>query len=455
MSLFVDIKNLLKHRKTMFTTPSHDGTGFVIPDYENFLGRKFLSYDCSEYEGFDNLSSPSGIIKDAQNTCAEILGAENLYFLTNGSTSGIIASMLACLRADDKVLIARNCHKAVYNGLVLTGAKPYWIIPTVDENWGIFGEVSPESVNEALKKYSDIKALIITSPTYNGVSSDIKKIADICKKNGVIFITDEAHGALNQFLSSERISNAITSGADISVQSLHKNCGAPNPCAVLLRRKNSLVSADDIQKSLNIINTTSPSYPLITASDTCIRFLASKKGNQKVRELYSSIKIFKSHLSEIQGLSIFDNSDFSKILIKADNLSGYDLSEILYDDFNIEDELSNEKSVLFLCGTGTSKLKLKKLEKALIKIVRRNERSFKEHSVLTFPVPEARLTPRNAYKMKIKYVEIKKSLGKTCGELISECPPEIPVLFPGEIIKQAHIEYLQFRTDKSLIGIIG
>ena len=453
MSLNDDLSKLLKHKKTMFTTPSHDGTGFVVPDYEKFLGRKFLSYDCSEYDGFDNFSSPAGIIIDAQDSCAEILGAENSFFLINGSSSGIIASMLSCLKSDDKVLIARNCHKSIYNGLVLTGAIPRWILPEFDGQWGVYGEVSPKSVSDALNKYSKIKALIITSPTYNGICSNIPEIADICRKKGVIFIVDEAHGALKQFLSP--VSNAVTQGADISVQSLHKNCGAPNPCAILLRRKNCVISSSDIQNSLNLINTTSPSYPLISASDTCIRFLASKKGQEKINELYSDIKDFKNKLSGIEGLNFCRNNDFSKILVKIDNLCGYDLSEILYDDFDIEDELANEKSVLFLCGIGTSGFKLNKLKNALLKIIQRKEKSFKEQKVFNFPLPEMKITPKNAFGSKIKYVDIKKSFGKTCGEIISECPPEVPVLLPGEIIRQQHIDYLNFRMKKSSIGIIG
>ena len=453
MSLNDDIKKLLKHKKSMFTTPSHDGTAFVIPEYENFLGRKFLSFDCSEFDGFDNLSFPEGIIKNAQDSCAKILGAENLFFLVNGSTSGILATMLSCLKTDDKVLIARNCHRAVYNGLVLTGAKPYWIMPEFNEEWGVFGEISPKSVSDALSKYSKIKALIITSPTYNGITSDISKISDICREKGVMLIVDEAHGALKQFISENTVSNAVTSGADVSVQSLHKNCGAPNPCAVLLRRKDSVISPDDIQKSLNLINTTSPSYPLILASDSCLRFLSSK--THIIRDLYSNIKIFRENISKIRGFHIYENDDISKVLIRIDNLSGYDLSEILYDDFDIEDEIANEKSVLFLCGIGTSKFKLHKLEKALLKIVRDNEKSFKEQISFKFPLPESRLTPKNAFGMKIRYIDVNMSQGKTCGELISECPPEVPVLLPGEIIKREHIDYLQFKMKKNLIGIIG
>ena len=455
MSLYSEIKNFLKYKKTMFTTPSHDGTGFVIPDYENFLGRKFLSYDLSEYDGLDNLSSPSGIIKSAQENCAAVLKVKNLFFLINGSSSGIIASMLSCLKKDDRVLIARNCHKSVYNGLVLTGAKPYWIIPEFSEEWGIYGKITPETVNAALNKYSKIKALIITSPTYYGICSDIGKISEICRKNGVILIVDEAHGGLKQFLNLYNNYNAVLQGADIAVQSLHKNCGAPNPCAVLIMGENSLISPADVQNSLNLINTTSPSYPLMMAVDSALNFLSSKNGKEKVNELFFNIEIFKKNISSVSDIKILQNDDFSKIVVKTDNLTGYDLSEILYDDFNIEDELANEKSVMFLCGLGTSKFKLKKLENALKKIVYRNEKSFKTIKPYYFTIPEIRITPANAYGNKLKYIDVQKSFGKTCGEVVSECPPEVPVLLPGEIIRECHISYMLNKMNKSLIGVIG
>lgn len=453
MSLYDEIKNFLKHKKTMFTTPSHDGTSFVIPDYESFLGRKFLSYDLSEYDGLDNLSSPAGIIKEAQDSCAKILGAKNLFFLINGSSSGIVASMLSCLKRDDKVLIARNCHKSVYNGLVLTGAKPYWVMPEFIDEWGIYGKVTPESVSSALNKYSKIKALIITSPTYNGICSDISEISNICRQKGVTLIVDEAHGGLRQFLSFENRINAISLGADIAVQSFHKTCGAPNPCAVLMTGKNT--DPVSVQNALNLINTSSPSYPLLMAIDSAVKFLSSEKGNEFVRKLYFNIKSFKEKISEIEGVSVYDNDDFTKILIKINSLTGFDLSEIMYDDFDIEDELANEKSVMFLCGLGTSNLKLKKLEKALIKIVERKEKSLKKVFSYNFPMPESRLTPKDAFGLPLKIVDVQKSVGKTCGESVLEYPPEVPVLLPGEIIREPHVDYMLYKMKKTLIGIIG
>ena len=451
MSLYSEIKNFLKYKKTMFTTPSHDGTGFVIPDYENFLGRKFLSYDLSEYDGLDNLSSPEGIIRTAQENCAALLNVSRLFFLINGSSSGIVASMLSCLKNDDRVLIARNCHKSVYNGLVLTGAKPYWIMPELSDEWGIYGKITPEAVKAALNKYSKIKALIITSPTYNGICSDISEISEICRKNGVILIVDEAHGGLKQFLCN---SNAVLQGAHISVQSLHKTCGAPNPCAVLLMGENSLINPYAVQNSLNLTNTTSPSYPLMMAVDSSLRFLSSKNGKEKVKELFSNIENFKKNISSVPDIKILQNDDFTKIVVKSDNLTGYDLSEILYDDFDIEDELSNEKSVMFLCGLGTSKFKLKKLEKALKKISERNEKSFKTANSYRFTLPETRISPKDAFCSDLKFIDVSKSSGKTCGEVVSQCPPEVPVLLPGEIIRECHISYMLNRMNKTSVGII-
>lgn len=164
----------------MFTTPSHDRTSFVVPDVEEFFGRKFFHNDLSEINDLDNLAEPEGDILESMKRSAELVGVHDLFYLVNGSTSGILGAMLATLKQKDKVLIGRNCHKSVLNGLVLTGAEPVWILPKINEEWGIFNPIEPEKISESFENFSGIKAVIITSPTYEGVSSDIKKIAEIC-----------------------------------------------------------------------------------------------------------------------------------------------------------------------------------------------------------------------------------------------------------------------------------
>ena len=259
MSIASFIEKFKKKKRTLFTTPTHGQGDFVVPETAKMIGRKFFSCDFSEIEGFDNLSHPTGMLKTAQDSAARIFGAKSTFFLTNGSTSGIVATMLSVLHRGDKVLIARNCHKSVYNGLVLSGAVPLWLIPQYNEDWGIYESINIDYLEEMFEKNKDIKAFIMTNPTYEGAMSDIYRISAICKQYGALLIVDEAHGALWNFHKALG-TPSLLQGADIVVQSLHKTAGALNPSALLHIGKEADINPKDIQQALNLISTTSPSY---------------------------------------------------------------------------------------------------------------------------------------------------------------------------------------------------
>lgn len=446
MSIVNFIENYKKRKRTLFTTPSHGQGDFVAPDSLKLLGHKFFTCDYSEIEGFDNLANPIGIINTAQTEAAKIYGSKYTFFLTNGSTSGIIAAMYSLLNKGDKVLIARNCHKSIYNGLVLTGAVPIWLMPQYNKEWGIYETISLDYIEETFARNKDIKVLIITNPTYEGVMSDIYRISDVCKKYNVRLVVDEAHGALWNFHKSLG-TPALIQGADIVIQSLHKTAGALNPSALLHIGKNSDISPKTIQQALNLITTTSPSYPLLVNIEATIKYLNSIKGQQKLQELVKNVNRLIRSLKTIPNLEVYSyNNDVTKILVKVTNLSGFELSDILFDKYRIEDEMANEKSVLFLIGLGTTKSKLKKLEKALfdlcannIKITSTNEY---EHNYITVE-PRVRYTPSLVWGKPSKEVELKYALSRVSMELIADYPPGIPVLIPGEVIKREHIDYLK------------
>ena len=247
MTIRKNTEKIAKSKRILFTTPSHDRDNFIVPDCRKIFGKSFYEHDLSEINGLDNLAKPENSILKAMEKSAELIGAEKVFYLVNGSSSGMIAAMLSVLRENDRVLVARNCHQSVVNGLILTGAEPVWFLPEINAEWGIFNPVSPDEIEEKLSENETIKAVIITSPTYEGVTSDIKAIADICHKYNKILIVDEAHGALKSFCPEIFGENAVRLGADIAIQSLHKTCGAPNPCAILLCGKN--ISPDNIQQS--------------------------------------------------------------------------------------------------------------------------------------------------------------------------------------------------------------
>lgn len=448
MSIINYIEKFKKLHRTLYTTPSHGQGDFVAPLTQKLLGRKFFTCDFSEIEGFDNLSNPKGIIKNAQDYASHVYDSKSTFFLTNGSTSGIIAAMLTTLHKGDKVLISRNCHKSIYNGLVLTGSIPIWVMPQYNKDWGIFETINLDYLEEVLHKNKDIKVFILTNPSYEGVMFDIYRISHICKKYNVKLIVDEAHGALWNFQKSIG-TPSLMQGADIVVQSLHKTAGALNPSALLHIGKDSDINPKQIQESLNLITTTSPSYPLLINIESTIRYLDSEKGKFHLFDIVKSINRFIRTLRTIPNLEIYSyNNDITKILIKVTNLSGFELSDILFEQYGIEDELANEKSVLLLTGLGTTKAKLKKLEKSLIDLCSKNLKITQNNSYTKNYIPtepRVRYIPSLVWNQPYKEVELKYSLSRVCMEVIADYPPGVPILLPGEVIKKEHIEYLSNR----------
>ena len=451
MSIVNFIENYRKKRRVLFTTPSHSQGVFVAPQSEKLIGSKFFSCDYSEIEGFDNLANPTGMIRSAQEDAAAIYGAKSTFFLTNGSTSGVVAAMYAVLNRNDKVVIARNCHKSVYNGLVLTGAVPIWLMPGYNSEWGIYDSLNLNYIEELLYKNKDVKAVIITNPTYEGVMFDISRISAICKKYNAILIVDEAHGALWHFHKAIGTPSLIQ-GADIVIQSLHKTAGALNPSALLHIGWDSPVEAKSIQQALNLITTTSPSYPLLLNIEATVNYLASKKGQLYIQNYIKKLNRLIRSLKTIPNMEVYSvNNDVTKILVKVTNMSGFELSHIMTGKYGIEDELANEKSVLYLTGIGTSDSKLRKLEKALFDLCDNNiilVQNKSKYEALASIEPRMRYTPSALWGKFAKEVDIQHSLARVSMELIADYPPGVPILLPGEVIKKEHIDYLSDTRKK-------
>ena len=276
--------------------------------------------------------------------------------MTNGSTSGVISGILSCVKKDENVLIWSDAHVCHKNGVELAGGNPVYYNLPLDEVWGIPQKVTPE-ILEPYFKQTKIKAVVVTSPSYYGTVSDIRAIKELCKKYGAYLIVDEAHGALYPF--SDKLPESAIKYADIVVQSLHKTAGGLNPTALIHSNLDY-----DIEPYVKKISTTSPSYPLIATIEANINFLNSQKGRKKIDLLIDTINELKRTCTNVD----FGGDDVTKILIKKDGISGFDLSDKLFDVFNIEDEITNDKSTMLLCGLGTSEKKLKKLFEALSKL---------------------------------------------------------------------------------------
>lgn len=333
-----------KTKMSLFTTPSHAQKLFLFPKF-----RQFYKYDISETDSHN----PELALEQAQENAAKIYKTKKTLFLTNGSTSGIIAAVSACVNKDEKVLIWDNAHRCHSNAVKLAGAQSVFYSLEKDTDWDIHKATTVELIEEKLKQ-EKIKAVIVTSPTYEGVVSDIKAISKVCKKYGAYLIVDEAHGALYPFCD-KLPESAIYCGADFVIQSLHKTAGGLNPSA-LLHSNTDL----DIQTALDMITTTSPSYPILASIEKNINYLNSKNGRKAICDLINNIENMKKNLSNCY----FYAGDTTKILVKINGMTGQELSEYLYEKF-IEDEKTNNKSTMLLCGIGTELEKLKRLEKVL------------------------------------------------------------------------------------------
>ena len=340
--------NLFRHKnnKLLFTTPSHSQKFCILNKF-----RQFYKFDISETEAHN----PEIVLDLAQKRAAKIYNVKQTLFLTNGSSSGIITAVLTVANKNDKVLIWKNAHRCHKNAVTLSGAIPIYYDLPINQEWGI-----PEKTTvDILKPYLETekpKAVIITSPTYEGIVSDIKSIKKLCNQFGAYLIVDEAHGALYPF--SDDLPESAIKYADIVVQSLHKTAGGLNPTALI----HSNIDID-LQPALDIVMTTSPSYPLMASIEANINFLNSHRGKKHIAKLIKELKyIRKISNGEFYG------DDITKILIKKEGLTGEKLSEILFDKYNIEDEKTNDISTMLLCGIGTSKRKLKELAKVLHKL---------------------------------------------------------------------------------------
>lgn len=342
----MSLVNLLRKtcRKALFTTPSHGQKFFIYHKLRNLY-----KYDISETD-FHN---PQKALQNAQHKAAKIYGTKSTSFLTNGSTSGIIGAVLACTKKDDNVLIWDNAHQCHKNAVKLAGANPVFYELPVNKEWGVYEKTTPEIIENALLK-QPAKAVIVTSPSYEGIVSDIKAIKKVCEKHSAYLIVDEAHGALYPF--SDKLPQSAVNIADFTVQSLHKTAGGLNPTALL--HCNCEI---DVQSALELITTTSPSYPILASIEKNINYLNSKQGRKQIESLIKEIETLKTACPNCE----FYGDDITKILIKHKNYTGFELSERLFEKYNIEDERTNEKSTMLLCGIGTDKAKLHKLKNAL------------------------------------------------------------------------------------------
>lgn len=441
--LYDKLKNYSRSGIYPFHMPGHKRTDIteegIIP----------YNIDITEIHDFDNLHSPNGVIDEIQKKAAKLYNAKNAFILINGSTGGILSAIRSMTNQGDKILMARNCHKSVYNSAELFNLNVDYIFPDTDSRYNILTSVSPCDIEDKLTKHNDeIRLVIITSPTYEGVISDIKSISEICHKHGAKLLVDEAHGAHFPF-SDSFPDEALNCGADAAVLSLHKTLPSLTQTALLITNDSEL--SEILAENLAVFETSSPSYILMSSIEKCLDFCENSK--DKFKEYCCNLKTVREKLKKLKYLKIYDKSDtdfdydIGKIVISTvnANISGTKLAEILRNNYQIETEMAYSDYVIAMTSVCDTEKAFDMLSDALISID-----SELSKGADTERVPLKNLyTGKNfnaceLYKFNKETISFQNSEFRTSAEYIWAYPPGIPLIVPGEIISKELINYIEY-----------
>ena len=469
---------------TAFYAPGHKRGQGIARELAAWWGLSVFQADLPELPELDNLFAPSGAIALAQELAAEAFGAAESWFLANGSTAGIIASILAATGPGDKIILPRNIHSSAISGLILSGAIPIFIYPEYDLNWDLAHCISPEAVAKALEKYPDAKAVMMVYPTYHGVCGDLAAIARIAHQNGIPLLVDEAHGPHFAF-HPELPPPALALGADLTVQSIHKVLGAMTQASMLHISSNqinsrSALDRDKLARSLQLVQSTSPNYLLLASLDAARRQMALQGSELMARTLRLASQA-RVQIEEIPGLSVlqppgsdspqetcsgFFSLDRTRLTVKVTELglTGYEADEILHQQLGVTAELPSLTHLTFIISLGNKPADIDRLVRAFRTLAQDYRRSsFPEPINLAFrkrsAIPESPiippLSPREAFVAPVETLPIEQIAARSChisAELVCPYPPGIPVLMPGEVITERAIDCL--KQTLALGGII-
>lgn len=452
-SLFDALKKYLKDETISFHVPGHKG-GKGLKEFRDFVGEHILNIDVTGgIIGLDNICNPIGVIKEAQDIAADAFGANYAHFLVNGTTSGIQAMILSVARPGDEIIIPRNAHRSVVGALILSGAKPVYINPVINEDMGIAMGITPESVRKALIKHPKAKAVFVINPTYYGACSNLKEIVRIAHSFGKPVLVDEAHGAHFGFCEKLPLS-AMEAGADISSASAHKLIGSMTQSSILLV-KSDLIENQKIKTALNLTQTTSPSYPLMASLDLARKQMAFF-GDKMLKKTIKLCEKTRENLNKIDDIYVLGRDvegtegcyayDPTKLVInfKKLGLTGFEVEKILKYNYKIQVELSDLYNILAIGSIGDDNVSFKALENAIKDIADKYHE--KNVTKISFKLPEnlEQITsPRYAFYSKKYKIPLEKAEGKISAEMLMAYPPGIPIICPGELITDNVIQYIK------------
>lgn len=420
--------------------------------------------DLTEIEGFDNLHHAEGILRESMDWAASVYGADHTYYLINGSSCGILSAISAAVNPSGSILMSRNCHKSAYHGVFLNRLKSRYVYPQYMRGYGIQCGLSPSRIETMLKRFGDISAVFVVSPTYDGIVSDIESIAGICHMYGVPFIVDEAHGAHFRYSDMFPVS-ALDLGADVVIQSVHKTL----PCftqSAILHIKETYVDREKLERFLQIYQSSSPSYVLMAGIEQGIRWMEDG-GRDKMREFSEELLNLRKELENMRTLELLGKEivgtrdiydfDLSKIIVSTRNaeINGFQLCGKMREEYHLEMEMCTENYVTAIASVMDAKEGFQRLRECLMHIdgslkgtEKKNQSS--QNEIFCQEEPEQVLTIYEAWESEKEMVLLEESEGRIGTEFICLYPPGIPMVVPGERITAKIVDMVLRYRDMGL-----
>ena len=423
---------------------------------------QYYGIDITEIDGFDDLHHADGILRDAMQKANRLYGADETFYLVNGSTCGVLSSIMTVAERGCELLVARNCHRSVYHAAILQELKLHYYYPSLIEEYGICDGVEADSIDRLLELYPDCRAVVVTSPTYEGIISDIKAIADAVHARGKILIVDEAHGA-HLGLDESMPRGATAGGADLVIHSLHKTLPSMTQTA-LLHVQGDRVDRRKLREYLRMLQTSSPSYVMMASIDSCIRYV-EEHGAARFAFMRRQYDIFCIKMESCKHICIGKKTellqnkhfladwDIGKLVISVRNtsLSGQELYDILRDEYHLQPEMAAKDYVIAIMTIMDTEEGWQRLADALFEIDDRIEKeniavADKAESAPAETVANAaaefipaavNMTAACAFQENREEVPLEKAVGRVVADFVNLYPPGIPVLVPGEVVSEA------------------
>ena len=453
------LDEVLKYKKEenlIFSMPGNKCGKVFLKDN---IGKEFVNtmgyLDITEVDPLDNLHAPEGIILEAQQLLAKTYGVKKAYFMVNGSTGGNLCSIFAAFNEGDEVLVERNCHKSIYNGLILRKLKVKYIEPLIDEKLGIFLPPDKKNIYDAIEQCENLKGIILTYPSYFGITYDIEEVLLDLKKRGLKIVVDSAHGA--HFIANNKLPKAIYGIPDYVVLSAHKTLPALTQGSYLL----SNTDDNDVEFYLNTFMTTSPSYLIMSSLDYA-RYYLDEYGYDEYERLINKAEKYRSIINSLNKVHIISKEDLAEdydidksryIVMVSKEYSGHKLLEYLREQ-GIQCEMSFASGVVLLLSPINDDDDFKKLLKSFENLQLKDIRQDNYSKYYSF-IPKKVLEPYEVFKKECKYIKINEADKNIACEAIIPYPPGIPLLCPGEVITKEAIDIIDdyISNNRSVIGI--